>query len=551
MTVKITTIQHKFRNKYIKYAIGGGGTSTKLNDSGGECKFDNYFYEDEDGNLHSKLSFVGDKEIAAYGAGESGESGTIAIIDNLTSTQTDCALSANQGRILKSLIDGKVSTWDDLEGKPNWIGSTKPSYSWNEITSKPSTFTPSSHTHLISNITGLQSLLDGKASSSHTHNYVSAIKLGSTNYNVAGNVISLPAYPVIPSSLKNPYALTISLNGTSQGGYDGSASKSINITPSNIGAATSNHTHTISNITNLQSTLDSKLNSSSYTANDVLTKLKTVDGNNSGLDADLLDGVHLIQKGSTAGVMRSWARGTHTTVNQYFGNGVVVVIDPKPTDSNDLWANTTIFSVGDSSVRNWQMAFGYGADVIKVRKNNDGWGSWKTLAFLDSNVASASKLQTARNIWGQSFNGTKDISGELTGVTNITASGEINLNGIRLSKNNNFFNISTDTQITGNLQVTGEITAYAGDGVYTSFLYNPSSFANYSANTTNQVPTVAAVKLFKDQIVAESLKTTLLTNRVNSLITTITNSFSTISTSSNILEVTQALMKLRNSLILI
>lgn len=47
----------------------------------------------------------------------------------------------------------------------------------------------------------------------------------------------------IPSSLKNPYALTISLNGTSQGPYDGSAAKNINITPSSIGAAVSNHSH--------------------------------------------------------------------------------------------------------------------------------------------------------------------------------------------------------------------------------------------------------------------------------------------------------------------
>lgn len=47
----------------------------------------------------------------------------------------------------------------------------------------------------------------------------------------------------IPTSLKNPYALTISLNGTSQGPYDGSAAKNINITPSSIGAATSGHTH--------------------------------------------------------------------------------------------------------------------------------------------------------------------------------------------------------------------------------------------------------------------------------------------------------------------
>lgn len=47
----------------------------------------------------------------------------------------------------------------------------------------------------------------------------------------------------IPNSLKNPYALTISLNGTSQGPYDGSAAKSINITSDSIGAATSDHTH--------------------------------------------------------------------------------------------------------------------------------------------------------------------------------------------------------------------------------------------------------------------------------------------------------------------
>ena len=140
------------------------------------------------------------------------------------------------------------------------------------------------------------------------------------------------------------------------------------------------------------------------------------DGSGSGLDADLLDGVHLMQKGSTAGVMRSWARGTHTTVNQYFGNGVVVVIDPKPTDSNDLWANTTIFSVGDSSIRNWQMAFGYGADVIKVRKNNNGWGSWKTLAFLDSKVASSTNSDYPTGFIGRS---TSSTWGNTTG-THIT-----------------------------------------------------------------------------------------------------------------------------------
>lgn len=40
-----------------------------------------------------------------------------------------------------------------------------------------------------------------------------------------------------PAALKNPAALTISLNGSSQGAYDGAAAKAINITPALIGAA--------------------------------------------------------------------------------------------------------------------------------------------------------------------------------------------------------------------------------------------------------------------------------------------------------------------------
>ena len=45
------------------------------------------------------------------------------------------------------------------------------------------------------------------------------------------------------------------------------------------------------NINNLNNELITKLPSASYTANDVLAKLLTVDGAGSGLDADLLDGL--------------------------------------------------------------------------------------------------------------------------------------------------------------------------------------------------------------------------------------------------------------------
>ena len=41
------------------------------------------------------------------------------------------------------------------------------------------------------------------------------------------------------------------------------------------------------------------------------------------------------------------------------------------------------------------------------------------LAYLHDNVASATKLQTPRTIWGQSFDGTGNVSGSLSEVGNI------------------------------------------------------------------------------------------------------------------------------------
>ena len=232
--------KHTHSNKSVLDGI----TSAKVtNWDGVVTNWNKAFYFDSNGDLKVKVNVIGEKEVSAYGAGASGGSGSITIVDALTSTATDAALSANQGRILRELIDnvgGGVSSWNDLTDKPNWITDTKPSYSWSEIGSKPSTFTPSTH----------------------THNYASTVKVGSTSYNVSGNTISLPAYPTVPSALKNPNALTISLNGTSQGAYDGSAAKSFNITAASVGAAASLHSHSISNVSGLQDALNGKAASS-------------------------------------------------------------------------------------------------------------------------------------------------------------------------------------------------------------------------------------------------------------------------------------------------
>ena len=84
------------------------------------------------------------------------------IQNNLTSGSTTDSLSAAQGKVLKGLVDGKAAsshthTKSQITDFPTslpasdvygWAkASAKPSYSWSEIGSKPSTFTPSSHTH--------------------------------------------------------------------------------------------------------------------------------------------------------------------------------------------------------------------------------------------------------------------------------------------------------------------------------------------------------------------------------------------------------------------
>ena len=63
--------------------------------------------------------------------------------------------------IPKSLPASDVKDWAKADSKPT--------YTYAEITEKPEKFTPDTHTHTISEITDLQTTLDGKASKNHVH----------------------------------------------------------------------------------------------------------------------------------------------------------------------------------------------------------------------------------------------------------------------------------------------------------------------------------------------------------------------------------------------
>jgi hypothetical protein len=184
------------------------------------------------------------------------------------------------------------------------------------------------------------------------------------------------------------------------------------------------------------------------------------DGKNSGLDADLVDGYHAgfennrvalyanFPSSSTLisqGLLRSdYEDAGHPTedflkaickwaIKSYANCG-------KITLQGEIFPNSTgwlVLSLYSDT--------GFDATTLLPRycsgqyNNLDGnlqlFGTnnyvWRYSGTFKGNASSSSKLLTARTIWGQSFNGTANVSGNMTGVGNITMSGNIYMSNAR------------------------------------------------------------------------------------------------------------------------
>lgn len=136
---------------------------------------------------------------------------------------------------------------------------------------------------------------------------------------------------------------------------------------------------------------------------------------------------------------------------------------------------STIDSISSSSVSEWNTAYSWGNHSnagyltgaalsthenatsvhgatssntglrIVMRDDNGNFSAGTITASLSGNASSATKLATARTLWGQSFDGTGNVSGAITGAT--TGS------------------FSSDVTISGHLTVKGETTTYSLDGI--------------------------------------------------------------------------------------
>ena len=178
------------------------------------------------------------------------------------------------------------------------------------------------------------------------------------------------------------------------------------------------------------------------------------DGKNSGLDADLVDGYHAGFENNrvalyanfpswsaliSQGLLRSdyenaghptedflkaickWAIKNYTNI----GN---VTLQGKAAPNSAGWLVLSLYS--NKSFDSTTLLPKYCSGQFNSLSGNlQLFGTenskWRYSGAFVGNASSSSKLLTARTIWGQSFNGTANVSGNMTGVGNITMSGNI------------------------------------------------------------------------------------------------------------------------------
>lgn len=287
--------------------------------------------------------------------------------------------------------------------------------------------------------------------------------------------------------------LIIKLNGGSTEGtnlftYNVTGEKTINITPAGIGAAASSHNHSWSNITSGKPTT-----LAGYGITDAPTKTGSgasgtwginISGNAS--NADKLDNYH---ESDFFRINRGTVNSTEDS-SLYRLNGTIV--DTSTTGWSGMYAG--FCSSGSMSALVFRvLGGGQGMNKIYMNYSVDGsrWGdAWRIIATTDSNVNSATQLLNKRNIWGQPFNGTADITGDMSNINDINMSGTLRIYGTNPlfypSFGGGWYMLDTSwIRVYGNKSIYTEGMVEANDGFMAYASYSDTNSASHKLDYNN------------------------------------------------------------------
>ena len=332
----------------------------------------------------SKCNFYSLGELSAGGFSDEGGSGTGGLFGIKVNGQT---YTPENGYI--TIPDYPTSlTWANITGKPSWIGNTKPSYTFAEITSKPTTLAGYGikdayiqNGTIVLGSNNITPLTSSNYSGTLDSRYVK--KSGDT----------MTGALTVPSLAVSGSTATVSGNKVWHAGNDGSGS--------GLDADTLDGTHKsglFTSLTNSGNNISMTIGGTTKTLTPAYAS-KTGALNNYGRTSNL-DDIRingLVSWGSDA----TSKPANNGTVFQ-FSN----VSSPVP-GTNQHCVNQIAYSTSINRI------------YTRQRINTGSWTAWETIAYTNDNVASATKLQTARTIWGQSFDGTGNVSGNLITVGQI------------------------------------------------------------------------------------------------------------------------------------
>lgn len=194
-----------------------------------------------------------------------------------------------------------------------------------------------------------------------------------------------------PTATRLQTARTIALTGTITGStsFDGSANVSMNTT-------VADGTLTIAKTSGLAAALDAKLDSAAYTASDILSKLKTVDGVGSGLDADLFDGQESAY---------FWNMGNFDPANKYDVSGGVLsgLVTFAMADANRASFNipqTATIPTAPNNGDFWATTTGLFYRLGGITRTMAHLNSWSTVpqAEAEAGTATGQRLWTAQRV---------------------------------------------------------------------------------------------------------------------------------------------------------
>nr|DAE43781.1 MAG TPA: hypothetical protein [Caudoviricetes sp.] len=314
------------------------------------------------------------------------------------------------------VVDGTtIAKVDGVLKVLNAGGGEAGSVAWGNISGKPSVFATN-----IANITDLHSSWDAvlKAQKPNWLTAVSIATISDLHANWDALLKAAPSayvtrWPTI-SEVTNKQNLVIKLNGgttegTNQFTYNATAAKSLNITASSVGAAASSHNHSWSNITSGKPTT-----LAGYGITDAPTKTGSgasgtweININGTASDADKLDGYHetdffRARDYISYSILENFVERKSGTYNVGYGgySGLLTVFH---------------FGAGSTSAMEILAPYYDPSRGLQLRYavDNNRFTSWRSFAFEDGNIASATKLQTTRKLWGNLFDGSQNVEGNL------------------------------------------------------------------------------------------------------------------------------------------